>query len=58
MGVEIVGATKKIRFRRMAMHRTAAVAASLEDKWIETLQQPLYSPNLAPSDYLFFVSAA
>ena len=58
IGVEIVRASKRIRFCRMVMHRTVAVAASLEDELVKMLHQPLYSPNLEPCDYLFFVSAA
>lgn len=53
IGVEIVSASEKIRFCRMAMHRTVAVAASLEDELVKMLHQPLYSPNLEPRDCLF-----
>lgn len=49
IGVEIVSASRKIRFCRMAM----TVAASVEDELVKMLHQPFYSPNLEPRDYLF-----
>lgn len=44
---------KRSAFVAMVMHRTAAVAASLEDELVKMLHQPFYSPNLEPYDYLF-----